>query len=63
MVKCVALEKSIYKTIHSKSFTSIPTKPTWAQKELLVEEAELIRLELNVSYTWAKECGLLAERS
>ena len=61
MAEYVALEKSIYKTIRSKPFTSIPTKPTWAQKELLVEEAEHLGLEMNVLYTWAKDYGLLAE--
>ena len=57
----MALEKSIYETIRIKPFTSIPTKLTWAQKELLVEEAEQIGLEMNVSYTWAKDYGLLAK--
>ena len=61
MAEYVALEKSIYETIRSKPFTSIPTKPTWAQKELLVEEAEQIGLEMNVSYTWAKDYEFLAE--
>ena len=57
----MALKKSIYKTICRKPFTSIPTKPTWSQKELFVEEAEHIRLEMSVSYTWVKDYGLLAE--
>ena len=61
MAEYVALEKSIYKTICRKPFTSIPTKPTWSQKELFVEEAEHIRLEMSVSYTWVKDYGLLAE--
>ena len=61
MVEYVALEKSIYETICSKPFTNIPTKPTWAQKELRVEEAEQIRLEMNVSYMWAKDYGLLSK--
>ena len=56
----MALEKSIYETFRSKPFTSIPTKPMWAHKELLAEEAEQIRLEMNVSYTWAGDYGLLA---
>ena len=42
MTEYVALAKSIHITIHSKPFTSIPTKPTWAQKELLVEEVDQI---------------------
>ena len=33
MVEYVALEKSIYETIHSKLFTIPPTKPIWAQKK------------------------------
>ena len=41
----MALEKSIYRTIRSISFTRIPTKLECAQKELLEEEAEQIRLE------------------
>ena len=57
----VALEKSIYETIRSKPFKSIPTKPILTQKELLVEEAEQIGLEINVSYTWAGDYGLLAK--
>ena len=61
MVEYVALKKSIYKTIRIKPFTSIPTKPTWAQKELLAEEVEHIGLEMNVSYTLAKDYGLLAK--
>ena len=61
MVKYVALEKSTYKTIRSKPFTSIPTKPTWAQKKLLVEEAIQIGLEMNVAYTWASKYVLLAK--
>ena len=32
MAEYVALEKSIYETIRSKPFTSMPNKPTWAQK-------------------------------
>ena len=61
MAKCVAPEKSIYETIHTKPFTSIPIKLIWAHKELLAEEVEQIGLEMNVSYTWAKDCELLAE--
>ena len=63
MVEYVALEKSIHKTICSKPFTSIPTKPIWAQKELLVEEAEQIGLDMSVSYPWAKDFEILTKIS
>jgi hypothetical protein len=61
MAEYVALEKEIYDSIRGRPFTSIPTKPTWAQKELLNEEAEQIALDINVSYPWSDDYGLLAE--
>ena len=33
MAEYVVLENSIYETVWGKPFTSIPTKPMWAQKE------------------------------
>ena len=63
MAEYVALKTRIYETIRSKLFISIPTKPTWSQKELLVEEAEQIGLDMSVSYPWAKDFGLLAKIS
>ena len=61
MAEYVALEKEGYDTIHAKPFTKIPPKPTWAQKELLLEESSQIALNCNVSYTWAVDYELLAE--
>jgi hypothetical protein len=61
MAEYVALEKEIYDSIRGRPFTSIHTKPTWAQKELLNEEAEQIALDINVSYPWSDDYGLLAE--
>ena len=59
MAEYVALEKEIYDSIRGRPFTSIPTKPTWAQKELLNEEAEQIALDVNVSYPWSEDYGYL----
>jgi hypothetical protein len=61
MAEYVALEKEIYDSVRGRPFTSIHTKPTWAQKELLNEEAEQIALDINVSYPWSDDYGLLAE--
>ena len=51
MAEYMALKESIYTIIHSKQFTSIPTKPIRTQKELLVEQVEHIGLGMNVVYT------------
>ena len=59
MAEYMAFKKSIYKTTHIKPFTSIPVKPTREQKNILVEEAGQLGLEINVSYTWAGDYGLL----
>ena len=61
MAKYVALEKEVYDTIRAKPFTKIPSKPTWAQKEVMLEEASQIALECNVPHGWAGNYGLLAE--
>ena len=61
MAEYVALDKEVYDTIRAKPFTKIPSKPTWAQKELMLEEASQIALDCNVSYDWAGDYGLLAE--
>jgi len=61
MAEYVKLEKEVYDTIRAKPFTKIPSKPTWAQKELMLEESKEIALDCNVSYTWAGDYGLLAE--
>ena len=61
MAEYVALEKSTHKIVWSKPFTSIPTKPTWDQQELLNEEAEQVALERSLSYTWAEAYGLPSE--
>ena len=55
------LEKSIHETIRRKPFTGMRTTSTCAQKEVLVEETEQIGLEMSVSYTWAKDYGLLTK--
>ena len=61
MAEYVALEKEVYDTIRAKTFKNIPSKPTWAQKEIMLEEASQIALDCNVSYVWAGDYGLLAE--
>ena len=61
MAEYVNLEKEVYDTIHAKPFTKILSKPSWAQKEVMTEEALQIALDCNVSYGWAGDYGLLAE--
>ena len=61
MAEYVKLEKEVYDTIRAKPFTKILSKPTWAQKELMLEESKEIALDCNVSYMWAGDYGLLAE--
>ena len=61
MAKYVTLEKEVYDTIRAKPFTKISSKPTWALKELMLEESQEIALDCNVSYTWVGDYGLLAE--
>ena len=61
MAEYVTLEKEVYDTIRDKQITKIPSKPTWAQKELMLEEASQIALVCNVSYDWAGNYGLLAK--
>ena len=39
MAEYVNLEKEVYDTIQAKPFMKIPSKPSWAQKEVLIEEA------------------------
>ena len=39
MAEYVALEKEVYDTIRAKLFTKLPSKPTWALKEVMLEEA------------------------
>ena len=60
MAEYVKLEKEVYDTIRAKPFTKIPSKPTWAQKELMLEESKEIALDCNVSYMWAGDYRLLA---
>ena len=55
MVEYVALEKSIYMTVHSRPFRSSPSKPMRAHRGVLKKEAEQAVLEMNVSYTLAGE--------
>ena len=40
MAEYTALETSIYEQVTATPFTQIPGKPSWHQKELLIEEAE-----------------------
>ena len=61
MAKYVTHEKEVYDTVRAKPFTKIPSKPTWAHKEILLEEASHITLDYIVSYDWAYVYGLPAE--
>ena len=61
MAEYVNLETEVYDTIQAKPFTKIPTKPSWAQKELMIEEASQISLDVNVPYAWAGPNGVPPE--
>ena len=54
------LEKSTYDTVREHRFTRILSKPTWQQKEDLIQEASDIAVEMEVTYDWADDFGLLA---
>ena len=54
------LEKSTYETIREHRFTRILSKPPWEQKEDLIQEASDIAVEMEVTYPWADDFGLLA---
>ena len=60
MAEYVNLEKEVYDTIRAKPFTKILSKPSWAQKEVMIEEASHIAPDCNVSYGWAGDYILLA---
>ena len=53
MAEYIAFEKEMYDTIRANLFTKIPSKPTWAQTDLMLEESSQIALDYNVSYAWA----------
>ena len=60
MAEYAALETSTYEQVTAAPFTRIPGKPSWQQKETLVEEAEDLTMLFRVSYPWANGHGLLA---
>ena len=60
MAKYTVLEKATCEGIISKPFTQIFDKPTWHQKDKLVEEASDLVLEMDCSYPWSGTWGLLA---
>jgi hypothetical protein len=60
MAEYTTLEKATYDGIISNPFTRILGKPTWHQKEKLIEEASDLALDMDVSYPWSGSWGLLA---
>ena len=61
MAEYVNLEKEVYDTIRAKPFMKNPSKLTWAQKEVLIEETSEIALNCNMSYDWDGDYELLAK--
>ena len=61
MAEYSSLKDQVRANVFAKPFTRIPGKPTWEDKEKLIQEAEILALDLGVSYDWAGEYGLLAE--
>ena len=54
--------KNAYQAVIDRPFTRICGKPTWEQKEVLLQESrDLSMIFDQVSYDWAGPYGLLAE--
>ena len=53
------LEDTVYKWVRDRPFTRILGKPTWAQVEKVRQDLCNLALEVEVSYDWAGEYGLL----
>ena len=54
--------KNTYQAVIDRPFTRICGKPTWEQKEVLLQESrDLSMIFDQVSYDWAGPYGLLAE--
>ena len=53
------LEGTVYKWVHDQPFTRILGKPTWTQVEKVRQDLCGLALEVEVSYEWAGEYGLL----
>ena len=54
------IESTTYDSVRQKTLSRIHGKPSWRQKEDLIQEAGDIALECDVSYDWAGDYGLLA---
>ena len=61
MAEYNTLKETIQSSVIARPFTRIPGKPSWEDKENLLEEAEEMSLEMEVSYNWSDGYGLLAE--
>ena len=61
MAEYNTLKETIRASVIARPFTRIPGKPSWEEKENLLEEAEEMALEMEVSYDWSDGYGLLAE--
>ena len=60
MAEYYTLEASTCAEVTAKPFTRIPGKPSWKQKELLIDEANAIAMSMHVEYGWAGNNGLMA---
>ena len=56
-----ALELETYKKVKSYRFTRITGLPSWTQWERFMEESDDISIDVEVSYPWSGEFGVLAE--
>ena len=60
MAEYNTLKETIQSSVIARPFTRIPGKPSWEEKENLLEEAEEMALEMEVSYDSSNRYGLLA---
>ena len=61
MAEYNTLKETIREIFIARPFTRIPGNPSWEDKENLLEEAEEMALEMEVSYDWSDGYGLLSE--
>ena len=61
MTDATALEMEIYKKVKSYRFTRISGLPTWKQWDNFIDEARDVSIDVEVTYGWSGDYGVLAE--
>ena len=57
------MDRTAYELVQASPFaiTRVHKKPTWTNKVTLVKEMSTLKVQVNFTYDWALDCGLLAE--